>query len=250
MSEARTVCWISAGAASAVAAKIVTTAQPAALLAYCETNAEHCDNARFLADVARWCGDRPIERLHSDTYADTWDVWERRKYLAGIDGAPCTIELKVAPRLAWQRPRDVHVFGYTADAGDVARANRLRETYFELQIATPLIERGLTKQACLAIIEDAGIALPPLYAQGFQNNNCIPCPKATSPAYWALVRREYPGEFARMATLARSLDVRLARIKDERVFIDDIPADWPVSNPIQPACDFLCHLAAQDLEAV
>jgi len=33
----------------------------------------------------------------------------------------------------------------------------------------------------------------------------------------------------------------------ERAFIDEIPADHPTTNPIQPSCDFLCHIAESDL---
>jgi len=217
-----------------------------AMPVYCDTEAEHPDNVRFLTDCERWF-DRKVERLKSTRYADTWDVWQKRRYLAGVEGALCTIELKVMPRLAFQRPDDEHVFGYTADALDVARAERLRANYPELSIHTPLIERGLTKAACLDIVQRAGIVLPPLYAMGFHNNNCIPCVKATSPAYWALIRRQFPEKFDRMAKLSRELDVRLCRIDDERRFIDEIPADHPTTNPIQPSCDFLCHIAEHDL---
>lgn len=243
----RTVVWVSAGAASAVAALLTAIETPDFVLAYCETGAEHPDNARFLAELSAKLA-QPVERIRSDRYADTWDVFERRRYLAGIDGALCTVELKVMPRLAWQRPNDIHVFGYTADAADIARADRLRETYFELTIKTPLIDAGLTKASCLALIENVGIALPPMYAMGFHNNNCIPCVKATSAAYWALVRKQFPAEFDRMSRLARSLGVRLARIGKDRIFIDEIPADQTTTDPIQPACDFLCHIAEQDLE--
>ena len=55
------------------------------------------------------------------------------------------------------------------------------------------------------MVEKAGIKLPPLYAMGFQNNNCIPCVKATSPNYWALARKQFPAEFDRMARLSRDL---------------------------------------------
>jgi hypothetical protein len=240
----RTIAWFSCGAASAVAAKLVPEAQPV----YCATGAEHADNARFMADCAAWLG-REVTVIRSDEYADTWDVWEKTRWLAGINGARCTTELKVGPRLAFQRPDDVHVFGYTADAPDVDRAERLKANYPELSLRFPLIERGLKKDACLAIIQSAGIALPPMYALGFQNNNCIPCVKATSPAYWALVRREFPAQFDRMAKLSRELDVRLARIEGERVFIDEIPEDHPTTNPIAPSCDFLCHIAESDMKA-
>lgn len=99
---ARTVCWFSAGAASAVATRLVLRQQPDAVISYCETGAEHPDNERFIADCVRWFN-RPVERLRSERYESTWDVWERRRYLAGIDGALCTTELKVMPRPAvWQ----------------------------------------------------------------------------------------------------------------------------------------------------
>jgi hypothetical protein len=52
-----------------------------------------------------------------------------------------------------------------------------------------------------------------------------------------------------MAKLSRDLDVRLCRIDDERRFIDEIPLDHPVTNPVIPFCDFLCHIAEQDLAA-
>jgi len=236
--------WFSCGAASAVAVKL-TDAEPV----YCATGAEHPDNARFMEDCRKWFGRSQITILKSDEYKDTWDVWEKTRWLAGINGARCTVELKVGPRLAFQGPHDIHVFGYTYDRADVTRAERLRATYPEMTIETPLIERQLTKASCLAMIAGAGIALPPMYAMGFQNNNCIPCVKATSPAYWALVRKQFPAEFERMAKLSRELNVRLCRIKNVRSFIDEIPLDHPTTNPIQPSCDFLCHLAEEELSA-
>ena len=242
MSDRRTIVWFSAGAASAVAGWLTPHGQ----LVYCETGAEHPDNERFLRDCENWLG-RGVHRLRSEKYADTWDVWETTRWLAGVDGARCTVELKVVPRLGFQRPTDIHVFGYTADGPDITRANKLRANYPELAIETPLIDRGITKAACLAMIERAGVVVPVLYGLGFHNNNCIPCVKATSPDYWSLVRREFPDEFDRMARLSRELGVRLCRIHDERRFIDEIPADWPVTNPIAPSCDFLCHIA--ELEA-
>ena len=217
----RTIAWFSCGAASAVATKLLI-GTPHLVIAYCETGQEHEDNVRFMADCERWFGQSVI-RLHSDEYRDTWDVWEKTRWLAGIQGARCTTELKVRPRLAFQRPSDVHVFGYTADAADIKRATLLRANYPELTILTPLIDRSITKAATLAMIENAGIERPVPYRLGFQNNNCKTCVKAQSPNYWALVRQSYPDDFARMAKLSRELNVRLARIHGQRCFIDEIP---------------------------
>lgn len=238
----RTLVWFSRGAASAIAWQLMRRENPDCIAVHCATNAEHPDSDRFEADWCRVMNDT-VTTLQSDEYADTWDVWERTRWLAGINGARCTGELKVAPRLAFQRPGDVHVFGYTADSADVKRAERLRENFFELDIRTPLIDAGLTKENVLAMVERQGVRLPEMYRLGFQNNNCIPCVKATSPDYWALVRKTHPEEFERMAKLSRDLGVKLCRIKDERRFIDEIPADWPTTNPIVPACDFLCQIS-------
>jgi hypothetical protein len=242
MTKPRTIGWFSCGAASAVA---VWIAKPA-VIAYCETGSEDADNERFLRDCEAWWG-RKVTRLRSDKYADTWAVWEARKYIAGIAGAPCTSELKIAPRLAFQRPDDIHIFGYTEDWRDVGRAQALRENWPDLAVQFPLIERGLTKAATIAMCERAGIKVPRTYAMGYPNANCIPCCKATSPSYWALVRKQHPAEFNRMAELSRRLGARLARVDDERVFIDDVPTDQPITEAIAPECDFLCSIAEQDL---
>ena len=178
----RTVSWFSCGAASAVATKLSNPD----VIAYCDTGSEDEDNARFMRDCVEWFG-KEVTILKSDKYESTWDVWEKRKYICGIAGAPCTGELKIKPRLKFQRADDIHVFGYTADSNDVRRAKSLREHYPDLIVKTPLIDRGITKAACLAMIEKAGLKPPRVYAMGFPNANCIPCCKATSPAYWALV---------------------------------------------------------------
>lgn len=216
------------------------------VIAYCETRSEHPDNARFMVDCERWFG-KPVTRLRSSKYTDTWAVWEAKKYLAGIDGAPCTGELKIKPRLEFQRPDDTHIFGYTEDSRDIQRAKALQEHWPDMECRFPLIERGLTKAACVAMLYRAGIDPPLTYALGFPNANCLPCVKATSPAYWALVRKHFPENFGRMVALSRRLGVRLARIGDERVFIDEIPPDYPVVGAVSPDCDLLCSLAEQEM---
>lgn len=239
--DQRTVGWFSCGAASAVAMLI---SMPD-VIAYCNTGSEDVDNKRFMRDCENLFG-KKITILKNEKYQDTWDVWEKEKWLSGVAGARCTAELKVEPRLMFQRPNDIHVFGYTADANDVGRAKRLRANWPDLNISTPLIDRGIKKSHCLAMLEHAGIKPPRVYELGFPNANCIPCVKAQSPSYWALVRKEYPEEFNRMVTLSRKLGVRLAKTGEERLFIDEIPLDQEVTKAIAPECDFLCSLAEQE----
>ena len=239
----RKVSWFSCGAASAVATKLSFPD----VIAYCEVGSEHFDNKRFMDDCSAWFG-QEITLLKNPKFKDTWDVWEKRKYISGIGGAPCTMELKVIPRLAFQKPDDIHIFGYTADAADVKRAKGLTENWPELKCEFPLIERGLTKASCMSMVEKAGLKLPAIYSFGFPNANCVPCCKATSPDYWAMVRENFPKEFDRMVKLSRKLGARLARVDGERVFIDEVPQDQKLTEPLAPDCDFLCVLAEQDLD--
>ena len=248
----RIVCWFSTGAASAIASMLTLRefrSRAEVVIAECVTGSEDEDNLRFRADCEKRFNQNVI-LLKSEKYESTWDVWEKRKFISGTNGAPCTTHLKLEPRLAFQRPGDIHVFGYTADARDVKRAALFRDTWFELEVRTPLIDRGLDKLACRAMLAGMGIAEPRTYAEGFPNANCIDsgCGKASSPDYWALHRLRRPKGFARTAALARRLGAKLARINGERVFIDDIPADWPTLNPEAPVCDFLCHIAEQEIE--
>ncbi len=220
----RRVVWFSCGAASAVAAKLaVDTYGPGCDVVYCDTmSTEHPDNARFFDDVVRWIG-RPILRLRSDRFTDIDDVFERRRYMSGPSGAICTTELKKMVREKWQRIDDIHVFGYTAD--EQKRADNFEERNPALAVEWLLIDRGVTKDACLSILRDAGIELPAMYALGFDHNNCIGCVKATSPGYWNRTRRLFPEVFERRAAQSRAIGSRLVRIKDVRHFLDELPAD-------------------------
>ena len=248
----RIVCWFSAGAASAIATMLTLQDYRGSgheiVIVECVTGSEDEDNARFAADCTKRFN-HPITEIRSDEYSSTWDVWETRKFISGPHGAPCTTHLKIEPRLAFQRPDDIHVFGYTADKADIARADKFRENWFELDVRTPLIDRGLDKLACRAMLANMGIVEPRTYAEGFPNANCVEsgCGKASSTDYWALHRLRRPEGFARTAAIARKLGARLTRINGERIFIDEIPADWPILNPEAPVCDFLCALAEQDI---
>lgn len=245
---ARIIAWFSSGAASAVMTKLALSRNPDVMPVQCDLgDSEDTDNRRFTADCEIWFG-KPVHRIGSEKYSNIDDVFEGRKYHAGVNGAPCTGALKVAPRLDFERPSDTHLWGYTADSADVARFKRMLGEYPLLKQRAPLIERGLTKEACHAMLGRAGIVRPRVYDMGFPNGNCIGCVKASSPNYWALVRREFPEVFERRAEQSRRFGSRLTRVNGERVFLDELPADWPTNDAEAPRCDFLCHIAEQDMK--
>lgn len=221
----RVVVWFSCGAASAAAAKLAVDkyGKDRVVVVYCDTSAsEHPDNLRFLADVEQWLGIKVV-RLSSIDYTTIDDVFEKTKYMAGIQGARCTLELKKKPRQAFQDLDDVHVFGFTAD--ETKRIADFEQRNPELKLEWILRDAGYDKQDCYTLLMNAGIALPMMYLLGYRNNNCPGCVKATSPAYWAKVRRDFPEVFARRAKQSKLLNVRLTRYKGKRIFLDELPPD-------------------------
>lgn len=222
MNEPRVICWFSCGAASAVAAKLaIAQYGDRARVVYCDTlSEEHPDNPRFMRDVENWL-ERDVTIIRSEKYTDVEDVWRHRRYMSGIHGAPCTVEMKKVPRFAFQRPDDIHVFGLTAD--EEGRVARFKHYNHDISLDLILHRQSVTKTACYQIISDAGIRLPEMYMLGFENNNCIGCVKGTSPQYWARVKRYFPEIFQRRATLSRQLGARLVRYKGERIFLDELP---------------------------
>jgi len=241
----RTVVWFSAGAASAVAAKLVIAEQPDDLvIAYTDPGSEHPDNQRFLADCERWFG-HPVTRLRSDRYVDTWQVWTERRFLVSPQGALCTAELKRKVRFAFERADDVQVFGYTAE--ERHRADRFRQQNPGVDLRCPLIERGLTKSDCLAMIDRAGIELPAMYKLGYRNNNCIGCPKG-GIGYWNKIRRDFPAAFDRMAALERDLGASVLRANGESLWLDELdPSRGNHSDEPDMECSLLCVIAEDDI---
>jgi hypothetical protein len=233
MANKRHVVWFSCGAASAVAAKLaVEKYGDGCEVVYCDTFAtEHEDNPRFFADVERWLG-RSITVIRSQKYATVDDVIEKRRYMSGVKGALCTVEMKKIPREAYQRLDDIHIFGYTT--GEERRAERFEDQNPALHVEWILIEQGVSKDDCLSRVLTAGIALPWMY-QYFDHNNCMGCVKSASPGYWNKTRRFFPDVFARRVRQSRLLGVKLVRAsggKGERIFLDQLPpdADAPDDN--------------------
>lgn len=238
----RVVVWFSAGAASAVAWKLsVDKYGDKVIAAYTDPGSEHPDNERFIRDCERWVG-ASVVRLKSDVYEDTWDVFEKTRFLNSPYGARCTTELKKVVRRQFQQPDDIQVFGYTTE--EQHRADRFRKENFEVILETPLIERGLTKDDCLALVARAGIELPAMYRLGYRNNNCIGCVKG-GMGYWNKIRDDFPEVFNRMAQVER----RIGRSCVNGTFLDELErgrGHYPTEADIQ--CGLLCLSAEEDMD--
>ena len=115
----RHIVWFSCGAASAVLAKLaVETYGDACEVVYCDVlEAEHPDNRRFLSDCEAWFG-RAITVVRDVKYnTDAYEVFRKRRYTKGRQGAACSKALKREVIDSHFPPRDddVTVLGYTVE---------------------------------------------------------------------------------------------------------------------------------------
>ena len=240
----RTISWFSCGAASAVATKLAISTGESVTVAYCEVAEEHPDNKRFLKDCEKWFG-QEITVLRNEFYEGSiYRVFEKN-YMRTPGGSPCTRALKKQVRKKFEQDGDRQVFGYTAE--ELERSNRFLDANSDVDMWPILIEQGLTKEDCLAMIERAGIEIPAMYKLGYRNNNCIGCVKG-GMGYWNKIRNDFPEAFNRMAELEikKGCTVLKDSATSEPIFLKDLKpsaGNYPAEQEIQ--CGIFCELAEQ-----
>lgn len=239
--------WFSCGAASAVALQETLRRYGNLCQVRVLNNPiaeEDEDNRRFLHDVERWLGVTVISVTNPEYPSNSAEeVWERRKYMSGVAGAPCTWKLKREARQVWERanPADWMVLGFTADE-QKRHANFVRSE--RGNVLPVLIDAGITKDRCYEILTNAGLALPRMYAWGYPNANCPGCVKSKSVTYWNHVRVKHPAVFASRAEQSRRLGVRLVEHRGKRIFLDELPPDAkgrPLKSMQMPECGLFCE---------
>lgn len=247
----RIVCQFSCGAASAVAAKLVLAEYPKDRVHI--VNAfiveEDEDNRRFLGDCERWLN-HPITVLRDQKYgASVIEVFRRKQYMKGQYGASCSQALKRDVLNAFALPSDIYCLGYTAEEED--RFTDFKEFNPGREVIAPLIEKGLRKSDCLAMIERAGIVLPLMYRKGFKNANCKCCIKG-GEGYMNKSRIEFPAEFNVLADVQESIGPGAYLFRDRktniRYSLRDLPADkGRYQDEPEISCSFFCEMAEQDI---
>lgn len=248
----RIIAQFSCGAASAVATKLSiaqygSTHDVQIINAFLQE--EHPDNRRFAADCERWFG-RDITTLRDEKYgASVIQVFRRKRYMKGLMGAPCSRALKKDVLDAWKQPGDIIVFGYTAEEAD--RLEDFRERNPGLQVVAPLIDAGLTKEDCKAMVLRAGIPLTVMYLMGYYNSNCIGCVKG-GEGYWRAIREDFPEYFEAICLVqdeigegAWFLRYRSGPRIGEQFPLRDLPPGPARRNEELPSCSFFCELAEQ-----
>jgi len=249
------VCQFSCGAASAIATKLILAAYDPldVIIVNAFIKEEHEDNRRFLADCERWF-QHPIIVLKDEKYAASTDeVWKRKRFMKGLRGAPCSTVLKRSLLASIATPDDVNVLGFTREETD--RFDNICDRFPCEKFIAPLIERDLGKDDCLAMIERAGIVLPMMYRLGYDNANCIGCPKG-GQSYWQNIREDFPERFSIIQEIqegigpgANFLRFRSGPKIGERMSLEELPAGrGDMRKEPSFSCSFFCQLAEQEIE--
>lgn len=213
MDGAMTLRVISYGGGVQSTTLVVLAAQgvidfPVALFANVGDDSEHPATLDYVRNVATpWAAERGVtihelHRVRKDGTAET--LYGRITKpghraitipLYGSTGVPqsrhCTRDFKVAVLGKWLKvngastddPAQVAI-GISTD--EIERANPNRAEQYEI-INYPLIDLGLDRSRCAAIIEDAGLPVPP-------KSSCWFCPFHKSLT-WAEMRRDEPRMF-------------------------------------------------------
>jgi len=237
------VVWFSCGAASAVAAKLTVEKYGKdnnIMIVNNPVKEEHPDNIRFKNDVSKWIGHEIIEAKNENyPNASIIEIFEKRKYMAGIAGAPCTMLLKKETRYQFEKKHDIdyHVLGFTAD--EPHRHERFVKGERE-NLLPILIDAGMTKGNCFDYLISEKIKLPKIYKLGFPNANCIGCVKSSSPTYWNLVRKTFPNVFNHRAEQSRRIGAKLVKYKGKRIFLDELPVNAKGGKIRSIECGIFC----------
>lgn len=248
----RILCHFSCGAASAVATKLTLSEHPNVEIVNAFIEEEEEDNRRFATDCEKWFG-KPLTVLRNEKYkASTREVWRRKRYMKGPSGAPCSLHLKRELLDKFSRDGDIHIIGFTAEEED--RAEELVANRPSMRFRFLLIERGLTKSDCLAIVDRAGIEIPLMYRLGFDNANCIGCPKG-GQNYHQKIRKHFPERHNELIQIqeeigpgAYFLQFRSGPRKGERMGLKDLPAgDGNMADEPSFNCSFFCAMAEGDI---
>jgi hypothetical protein len=206
------------------------------------------DSDRFASECEAWFG-QPIVTLADWKYkASAQNVFRAKRYIKGRYGAPCRQVLKRDITDALTLPDDIYVLGFTSEeedrVSDFIGANNSRK------IICPLIERGLSKADCLAMVERVPIELPEMYRRGYNNNNCRTCPKG-GEGYFNHQRVDFPEYYESLAKLQDELGPGSYLFRDrktgERLSLRNLPPDKGRHDEPDISCSMFCMLAEDEL---
>jgi len=226
------------------------------LFANVGADSENPGTLRYLYDVAR-----PFARTHGLEIHELHRVPTRGHFAGRVEtlygrmtrpgsrslpipvrmanGAPgtrsCTADFKIRPIGKWLRSQGASrdnpaavAIGFSTD--EIHRCNRKKAQPFEIP-EYPLIDLGMSRADCHALITQAGLPVPPKSA-------CWFCPFRRL-ASWAEARRDEPDLFWRAVDLERTLNHRRDELGRDHVYLSRLgrPLDEAIAEAQPPLFD-------------
>lgn len=241
MKEEKRVCWMSAGVSSFIAGYLAGNIDE---WIYIDIADQHPDSRRFISDCEAVIG--KMVTILTPEYGDVDTACRIGGFINRPQvGAYCTKYLKKRVRKQWEYEHQdfeiTYIWGF--DARETHRAERMIEAYPQFHHEFPLINKGLSKNECHALLHDLGIERPVMYDLGYPNNNCIGCVKG-GMGYWNKIRKDFPDVFARRAKLERDLGSSCIN----GIFLDELdPNRGRMEQEIFPECGIMCYLAGDSI---
>lgn len=241
MKEEKRVCWMSAGVSSFIAGYLAGNIDE---WIYIDIADQHPDSRRFISDCEAVIG--KMVTILTPEYGDVDTACRIGGFINRPQvGAYCTKYLKKRVRKQWEYEHQdfeiTYIWGF--DARETRRAERMIEAYPQFHHEFPLIDKGLSKNECHALLHDLGIERPVMYDLGYPNNNCIGCVKG-GMGYWNKIRKDFPDVFAKRAKLERDLGSSCIN----GIFLDELdPNRGRLEQEIFPECGIMCYLAGDSM---
>lgn len=222
----------------------------AALFCNVGDDSEHPATLAYVRDVAiPWATERGVtvhelQRVKRDKSIETLMGRLTREGSRSLpipvrmsNGAPgnrlCTADFKIAVVGKWLKqhgakadnPAEVWI-GISVD--EIHRANNKRVEPYE-RPRYPLLDLGLDRSACMRVIANAGLPVPP-------KSSCFFCP-FHRPQMWSEMRRDTPDLFEKSAQLEDLLNERRAVLGKDPVYLTRFA--MPLREAIGTAQDML-----------
>jgi len=234
------VAWFSGGVSSFIACYLCK--ETVNEIIYIDIDDQHTDTMRFLKDCESALN-KEITVIKS-SLSGVEDALRKSKFINSPYGAPCTMLLKKRVRQQWEKRQKeelIYIWGY--DSEERNRADRLKRSMLEYDHIFPLIENNLVKSDAHALLERLNIKRPKMYELGYQNNNCIGCPKG-GMGYWNKIRVDFPRVFEARAKLEREINATCIK----GIFLDELEEGrGRFETEIMQECSIMCAIAYEKI---
>lgn len=218
----RVIGNFSGGIASAIACYYALEKYSNVHLSFMDTGIEHPDTYALIKQFEEKTGEK-IHLYRSKSFDSPAAVMRKYAGMNFVHGAPCSMALK--QRVAKEQVKNKHtdhgeIFGF--DVTEKKRAKSLIVNNPDINVITPLIDKGLTKIDCFDIANELGLLVPSPYKH-FLNNNCLGADDSPiggcvqgGIGYWQKMKLVYPLKYDNMANLEHEItDIRYEKFKKE-----------------------------------